>query len=166
MEPRVATFVRGLAPGAPLRMITEKKLRTVVAESHKEQLQWAERNLPGFIAAHRQGASPEIEGSARVMDEGEPRAGHLHARRACATLHHGVADPAAPSLSPRSAAAPGGAVAPRRRLHHHGRRAAFLDLLAAFGAPGSSRSRFGSFERRVSKRLIGTLTACLPASYF
>ena len=44
--------------------------------------------------------------------------------------------------------------------------ALFLGRLAAFGALGSSRSRFGLFASRVSRRLIGTLTACLPASYF
>jgi hypothetical protein len=44
--------------------------------------------------------------------------------------------------------------------------ALFLGRLTAFAALDSSRSRFGLFASRVSRRLIGTLTACLPASYF
>lgn len=42
-----------------------------------------------------------------------------------------------------------------------------LDLRSvASAAPGSACRRFGSFARRVRRRLMGTLTACVPASYF
>ena len=53
LHPAILDFVRTLSLATPARAVTERKLRTLVPLSQKEQLEAASRLFPGFVIGGR-----------------------------------------------------------------------------------------------------------------